>query len=215
MNGVILEGIPAVGKTRVLQALRERDSFQRRSSTLVLGEHYTERAIEQAPAAPASRYEKLMYRLLACLEPLRVLTVEGQVFQGAGELQLTYLFERFHLTNILTHGGSDLAMLQRVENTLRLYYPTVVLLTVAEDEIETRLRDTVERRTDCWREFLFRHGRSWDEVAFHYADQQNAFVELYGASELDKQSIDMSRTSYEDAASRIEALLHRAGANGG
>ncbi len=140
MHGLILEGIPAVGKSRTLAELRASESFRQRASTLILGEHYTERAVEHRPDPDGVRHERLMYRVLAALEPLRVLSVDGPLFQRQhGQAALRYVLERFHLTNILCHAHGDEAMLQRVENTLKLYHPTLVLLTIAPAQIDERL----------------------------------------------------------------------------
>jgi len=115
MTGIILEGIPFAGKSRLLANLRAHPALAARSSLLLLGSPYTE-------DGAGERSEQLMYSLLAALEPLRVLT-----------------FERFHLTNILRHAGGDRGMLKRVEGMMRFYRPTTVLLTVSEEVLAQRL----------------------------------------------------------------------------
>ncbi len=208
MNGVILEGIPAVGKSRVLAALRERPSFQRRLSTLVLSEHYTERAVEGEEDVAAVRYQRLMYRLLAALEPLRVLSSQGRVFDNGGDkARLRYVFERFHLTNVLTHGGGNPGMLREIENAMRIYHPVTFLLVVEATEIADRLADTLPRRNDGWREFLFRHGETMADVAAYYAEQQAGYRELAGASSLPTLELDLSRLTPAEAAARVDEAL--------
>ncbi|NUQ01229.1 MAG: hypothetical protein HUU35_15380 [Armatimonadetes bacterium] len=206
MTGLVLEGIPGVGKSRLLAALRELPEFQARPSTLVLAEHYTERAIETAVAPAAVRYERLMYRVLSALEPLRVMTVEGRVF-GAEKTRLRYVLERFHLSNVVLHAAGDRALLRRVENTLRLYHPSTLLLLVEPSEIEARLEDSLARRNTCWRDYLFRHGRDLPEVAEHFARQQEAFQALAADSSLPVEVLDMSATSLADAARLANELL--------
>lgn len=213
MNGLILEGIPAVGKSCALQALRACPEFQQRLSTLILSEHYTERAVEHVEEVAPVRYERLMYRLLAALEPLRVLGVEGPVFaDGGAKARLRYVFERFHLTNILAHANGDLAMLHRVENTLRVYQPVTVLLTVDPAEIEPRLQDTLARRNPGWQTWLLRQGRDLPAVAAHFADQQQRYRELLAAASLPGYELNVSELGYETVALRLNASLDDASA---
>ncbi len=208
MRGLILEGIPAVGKSRVLSALRGLPSFQERTSTLILGEHYTERAVEQLEELSAVRYERLMYRILAALEPLRVLSVEGRVFGGAGEARrLRYVLERFHLTNVLNHGHGDGAMLRRVENTLRVYEPVVVLCVVDPGLVDARLRDTLDRRSPCWRDYLARFGETWDQIVAHFVAQQREFRSLLAESVLETRVLDLSDEAFGTAAEGLDRLL--------
>jgi thymidylate kinase len=132
MTGIILEGIPFAGKSRLLANLRAHPALAARSSLLLLGSPYTE-------DGAGERSEQLMYSLLAALEPLRVLTVESAGLRADAGARLLYVFERFHLTNILRHAGGDRGMLKRVEGMMRFYRPTTVLLTVSEEVLAQRL----------------------------------------------------------------------------
>ncbi|MCC7493007.1 MAG: hypothetical protein IT204_11685 [Fimbriimonadaceae bacterium] len=211
MQGLILEGIPAVGKSRALAALRARPSFQGRASTLVLGEQYTERAVEAVEDVAAVRYERLMYRLLAALEPLRVLSVEGRVFQGSGAARrLRYVFERFHLTTVVLHAGGDQTMLRRIENTLRVYQPQVVLLTVSPEELSPRLRDTLSRRPPCWERYLERFGATWDDIVGGLLALQDEYRRALAASILPHLELNISQLGEAAVAARLDALLDAA-----
>jgi len=208
LHGIILEGIPAVGKTRTLEALRAAESFRHHPSTLILGEHYTERAVEHRPDRDGVRHERLMYRVLAALEPLRVLSVDGPLFRTQdGKATLRYVLERFHLTNVLCHGHGDEGMLARVENTLKLYQPTIVLCTVAPELIGDRLRDTLARRNEGWRQFLLSQADGWDGVVQHYTELQERYRQLLAQSILPSQELDLSDGDWARAAEAVAALL--------
>ncbi|MBI2302185.1 MAG: hypothetical protein HYU66_25055 [Armatimonadetes bacterium] len=207
MKGIILEGIPAGGKTRLIDALRRRPELLARPSTLVLGEHYTERAVEGLPHPGPHRYEQLAYRVLGMLEPLRVMTIEGRVFGGSGvDLRLRYILERFHLTAAACHAAGDLGMFRRIENALLPYHPLLVLVTLPPERIEERLRDTLPRRPECWRQFLFRQGATWEAIASFYTAQQTLYRELLAHSRLPTLEIDGTREP-EEAAAELAAPL--------
>lgn len=211
MHGVILEGIPAVGKSRVLTALRASDAFRQQPSTLVLGEHYTERAVEHRPDHDGVRHERLMYRVLAALEPLRVLSVDGPLFQRHdGRAALRYVLERFHLTNVLCHAHGDRAMLHRVENTLRLYHPTVVLCTVAPELLEARLQDSLQRRNAAWREYLLAQADDWPGVVTRYVRLQDDYRRLASQSSLPWRELDLSDDDWAAAAEQVNGILEQA-----
>lgn len=207
MKGIILEGIPASGKSRVIAALRQQPTFLRQHSTIVLGEHYTERAIEHLAAQTPDRYEMHMNRVMACLEPLRVLTVDGKVFADHGaRIRLRYVLERFHLTNVARHGGDEM-MLRRVENTLNPYHPTVVLLTVPPEQIEARLRDAAERRQNGFAEYVQQYGESWAEAANFFRALQDRYLELYQHSRLAKLTIDVGSLTIDQAGEQLAEEL--------
>jgi len=208
VHGLILEGIPAVGKSRTLAELRASESFRQRASTLILGEHYTERAVEHRPDPDGVRHERLMYRVLAALEPLRVLSVDGPLFQRQhGQAALRYVLERFHLTNILCHAHGDEAMLQRVENTLKLYHPTLVLLTIAPEQIDERLRDSLTRRNESWREHLLSQAPDWSGVVARYVALQDDYRRLLSRSSLPWRELDLSDGDWARGAAELNALL--------
>ena len=210
MHGIILEGIPAVGKSRTLAALRASDSFRQRASTLILGEHYTERAVEHRPDPDGVRHERLMYRVLAALEPLRVLSVDGPLFKVQdGKAALRFVLERFHLTNILTHARGDEAMMQRVENTLALYHPTIVLLTVDDTVIDARLKGTLEWRNQGWRDYLESRASDWNGIVAYYRKLQDDYRKLMATSILPYQELDISDGDWERAAEALNAILDR------
>jgi thymidylate kinase len=194
MNGIILEGIPCTGKSTLLRALRAHPALAPRQSLLVLSDLYTERAADGAP----ERFEHHMYRLLAAVEPLRVLTVESEALRGVDSARLIYLFERFHLTNILRHAGGDLDMLRRVEGMMRFYQPLTVLLHLAPELIEERLRSAGEA---AWRA----HGDDVAAAAARLAALQEDYVRLAAACTLPTVTI----AADDEALERVAELVIR------
>ena len=203
-SGIIIEGIPCAGKSTLLAEVRAHPAFLARQSVLMLSEHYTERAIEGRPDQRPERYEQLMYRLLAAIEPLRVLTVESDVRRRRPSAQLLWILERFHFTNLIRHADGDLAMLKRIEGMMRFYRPTTVVITVPPEQIEAQLAASLEQRNDAWREFVFSFGADLPTVAQVFIRWQEQYLALAEASGLPTLVVPMGEQA-RDALLRLIA----------
>lgn len=194
MTGIILEGIPGCGKAQVLRELRGHPRLTARGSMLVLSSPYTERAIEHRIARPPERYEQLVYRLLAALEPLRVLTVEGSLFARQPAAQLVWLFERFHLTNVIRHGGGDPGMLKRMEGMMRFYNPQTVLLTLSADALAERVAQLPAPADPA-------------ALTAQYLALQQSYVELAARSTLPTHTLVVDELGVAGVVNKVAELL--------
>lgn len=137
MNGLLLEAaLPGlIGAT--VEQLCARPSFTNRRSFLVLDDAYTLGTL-RAGELTVARAERLVYRVHAALEPLRVLGLESPALAGDAEAQFRYLAPHLHLTPVLEVGDEE--MLTRLDNTARLYNPVLVMLTVPERSLSPECR---------------------------------------------------------------------------
>ncbi|MBI5835160.1 MAG: hypothetical protein HZB16_22880 [Armatimonadetes bacterium] len=190
-SGIVIEGIPCAGKSCLLAEIRAHPTFLARQSVLMLSEHYTERAIEGRPDQRPERYEQLMYRLLAAIEPLRVLTVESDVLRRRPDAQLLWVLERFHFTNLIRHANGDLDMLRRIEGMMRFYRPTTVVITVPPEQIEAQLAGSLDHRNVAWRDFVFSLGPDLASVAQVFTQWQEQYLALAEASTLPTMVVPM------------------------
>ena len=204
-SGIIIEGIPCAGKSTLLAEVRAHPTFLARQSVLMLSEHYTERAIEGRPDQRPERYEQLMYRLLAAIEPLRVLTVESDVLRRRPSAQLLWVLERFHFTNLIRHADGDIDMLRRIEGMMRFYRPTTVVITVPPEQIETQLAVSLEQRNDAWREFVFSLGDDLPTVAQVFIRWQEQYLALAQASVLPTLVVTMGEQARDALLGLIAA----------
>lgn len=207
MTGIIVEGIPGCGKAEALARFRAHPRAAALRSLVVLGEHYTERAIEHRQQRAPERYEQLMYRILAALEPLRVLTVEGDVFEQEPAARLVYLVERFHLTNVLRHADGDPMMLKRVEGMMRFYNPHTLLIVADPGQLEARLRAAAAQRPAAWRAGLWAGGEDWETAARWCAELQEGYLRLAAHCTLPTEVIDVSTVGVEGVVERMVALV--------
>lgn len=206
MKGILLEGVPSVGKSTVLGFLRRHPALAQAPSLLVLADHYTELAAGRV-GRRLQRRERLLYRVLGALEPLRVLSVEAPIFAENDILQLRFVLEGFHLAVAAGYGDSDRNVFDRIEKALLPYHPLLVLLRAGRETYAERLREALEERPEEVTRRMARLGDSFDAMLTEGLALQDRFLELFAVSRLETLLIDLDQTALDEAAAMLAAWL--------
>ena len=119
--------------------------------------------------------------------------------------QENIILDRFHFTHAFrTH--STLASFQEIEQRLNKYSTLVVLLTIPEEQIPDRIRETIAQRGDHWAKG--KQGTLEERVAY-YQNQQIYLKNLCGQTTLPHIKIDTSDKNWERCAEEIEKAVLR------
>jgi hypothetical protein len=189
MRGVILEGVTAAGKTRLLGHLQRLLADRSSNTKVVISEHYTERMLEHRwEAGTLSEDEVLVHlnEVLDVLEPFRRAKSVSKFAGRGGNTTVLVVLERFllgffptlrlldprrwELTPRLT---ADIAKLyERAES----YGLRRVVLRIEPAAMRDRVLSTKAHRNQAWGDYLSKIG---DEAAIvdHFIRWQDILLE--------------------------------------
>lgn len=107
------------------------------------------------------------------------------------------IFDRFHFTHAF-RTGSDLRLFSEIEGKLaEMGEVTVLLLTLPEDLIAERLRVTMSNRGDDWKMGAM-GAETFDEKVEYYVNQQNVLKESARVSALNVKQVDASSGNWSE-----------------
>lgn len=167
LRGLVIEGMSHSGKTSLLNALKILHANKYERSLIVLAEHYSQ--ILQNKDGTFFRptrgdHLKLLESKLAFLSELG----SWGDYLGPARMQsrgIFFVFERFHLNHLHYYRNSDIS---KIEANLLNCNAKTVLLTISDNEVESRLRTRDTNSTD----------EEIREQADQYVLDQNRFIEL-------------------------------------
>ena len=194
LNGLIVEGVVAAGKTTMIREIMSVLAERRHSCTKVfLSEHYTERVLEDKKARKTLTVGKVIEHcdsILAMMKQLALLKSSGKFKTEAGNASIYAVLERFigsQFANLSTLGvwnpiPSDNHRIRDLYTALAELGFSIVILTVAEDQIAEAIDQTRLHRNDKWTAYLDSIGDS-EEVGKHYRDWQRHLRTFYQSLE--------------------------------
>jgi thymidylate kinase len=118
------------------------------------------------------------------------------------------IFDRFHLTQAF-RAKAGISEYKEIEDLLAKQNTLIAYLKVGEDAIADRIRLTAERRdkeqTDDfrWGEYFHTKGKSYEEIADYYVDQQRSQLQLLEQSRLESHVFNTTSHDYEAVANQI------------
>ena len=187
MNILIIEGIPTSGKSSLIEKLSK---LLRDKQLAVFSEPKTHEPIMDKP-------DELHIEFFNSL-------LQDAVKSSADLV----IFNRFHFTQALRAQASISEYLE-IEDLLAKQKTLVAYLQVDESAIADRIRLTAERRDESpaehfqWVEYFKTKGKTFDEIAKHYATQQRNQMELLKQSKLKKRIFNTTNHEYKTIASQI------------
>jgi hypothetical protein len=170
IQGVIIEGLPTVGKTSLLKAIKRihSDSTNVARTMIAISEHYLQilysdhgvlRTLEQNEHIRLLSYHvDYLEHLHNWISPL------GYTKEAHG---IFYIFERFHLGH--RAAFTDLKEMEILEQRLLNLNAQCILLTLSPDFVESRY---IESRGDDWKAFVMQYHSAISE-----AETCNSFLE--------------------------------------
>jgi thymidylate kinase len=112
------------------------------------------------------------------------------------------IFDRFHFTQAF-RAKANVVKYFEVEDLLAEQTTLVVYLLVDEDAIANRVKLAAEHREESWGEYVRTKGKSFEEIAKHYADQQSSQLQLLDQSKLEKRIFNTTNHDYRAVANQI------------
>lgn len=112
------------------------------------------------------------------------------------------IFDRLHFTQAY-RANADIARYAEVEDLLAAQQTLVVYLKVNEDAIAERVKLATEHRDKQWGDYVQTKGKSFDEIAKYYINQQRSQLQLLGQSKLPNQVFNTTHHNYQVIADDI------------
>lgn len=112
------------------------------------------------------------------------------------------IFDRFHLTQAF-RAKANVDKYLEIEDLLSGQATLVAYLQVDEDAIANRVKLAAEHREVSWGEYVKTKGKSFDEIAQYYADQQSNQLQLLKRSKLENRIFNTTNHEYQKIANRI------------
>lgn len=187
MNILIVEGIPTSGKSSLIENISK---LLNENQVKVFGESKTHIPIMDKP-------NELHIEFFMAL------------LQDAAKSSANFvIFDRFHFTQASRAKASTGKYLE-IEDLLTKQRTLVAYLRVDESAIADRIRFAAEHRDKerieyfQWGEYFQTKGRTFNEIAKHYAAQQRSNIELLNQSTLKSRIFNTTNHDYQAVANQI------------
>ncbi|MCK8061146.1 MULTISPECIES: hypothetical protein [unclassified Fusibacter] len=201
IRGIILEGQSCSGKTSMFNAIRKQHGLleDAERNTIFLGEHYSQ-SLNYV-------HDKLV--TLTRNENLKVLSDRIEMLENLSEYAdnmgvhskqsrgLFYVFERFYINYAFAHNELVGDELLRIEERLISINPIVVLCTISDSMVESRLR---HRATYTGEEVTNTHIEE-------YIKTQKKWIEITEQLRLPVEVINTDQMEWEQYAKRIMNMM--------
>lgn len=187
MKVIIFEGIATSGKTTVSRLLCDAYSSSGRRA-LVIDEDQT--------LMPVIEDWTRQKNVEQCLAVIRSFQPEDYDL---------VIIDRLYFSHIFRTDSSE-ADFSVVTEALEALRPLFVLLTVEEGKIEERIFESIKHRDASWAEFVWKKGKSWDEVVEYYRAQQQWYLGAFAKTKFDNIVVDTTNQNFSEATENILAL---------
>ncbi len=208
MCGLILEGVPASGKTTLLKALSSHPHFSplKFPSRIILSDHHTQRVLEKQNNRGELTPRSALKLLCGHADYIRQRRDYLQRIQWCDPdmeaHRLVFMWERFHLSHVLDFDSISWEDVSGIDAQLADLNARHVILRLKRQEMISRI---IRERQDQphWNRYIRRFGATEDAVADHYSRQQEKLLELAERSRIPRQVIDTGNLSPEDCLREI------------
>jgi len=205
-SGLILEGICGSGKTVVLRALLRSKRFVERPylSTIILSEHQTQRVLERKEREEGLTPQDNLSLLDGHVSYLESIHDRlGRMVwcrRGQTGMRLPWILERFHLTHVCHYAHMRWEQVEGIDRRLAGIGGKICLFAISEAEIERRV---IRDRDATWKNYIRRFGETDREIVKHYAEQQEAMLELCEKSAMEAIVVDTSSGEVGKTVDRV------------
>lgn len=184
---LIVEGIPTSGKSSLIENISK---LLDKNKVVVFDEPKTHEPIMDKP------------------EDLHIEFFKSLLQDAVKSDADLVIFDRFHFTQAY-RAKAAISEYSEIEDLLAKQKTLVVYLQVDDSSIADRFRIAAERRDKDpaedfrWDEYFQTKGQTYDEIAKHYATQQQSLMELLKQSKLRSQIFNTTYHEYEAIANQI------------
>lgn len=186
MKTIIFEGIATSGKSTVINLLKS--SLDKRLKIKVADERVTHIPIMKSTnELHVDFYKELINKLSRNQPDLLIL-------------------DRLYLTQAY-RAKTDLLTYKEIENVLKPLNPVTIFLYVEPASIKDRVLDAIGHREPAWGEYVSTKGRTSEEQAEYYINQQESLIELLKRSTLPYQVLDTTAHNYNAIVKTIVTYL--------
>ncbi|WP_018247858.1 hypothetical protein [Orenia marismortui] len=204
-TGIILEGIPATGKSTIISEMLSRSEIINRDfmSLFTFGEDITQRVLERKDNKGKITKDDNLNLLNDILTPLEKYKIYYQKRGWIGdkkEHRYGFILERFHLThaNYFSHMGWEDVI--DVDQRLLKLNSKLCFLTMEKKVMEERI---IHSRGEEWRKYISRFANSNKEIVNYYYQQQQNKRMLVDRSSLPKLILDTSTKNWGEIVDEI------------
>lgn len=185
MYVIIFEGIARSGKSTLIRLIQEH--FEKSLKTVVFTEEQTHEPIMK----DTSDANVSFFRLL-----LTKIDKNSDVV----------IFDRLYLTQAF-RSGNTLNVYAQLEEELLTYSPTTVFLKVDEPAIANRVVKASEHRRTSWGDYIKTKGKTPDEIANYYIEQQRSQIGLLNQSRVPYMILNTTNHEYNKLAEKIISTI--------
>jgi hypothetical protein len=194
LKGLIVEGVVAAGKTAMIRDIQLALAEKYPSCTKVfLSKHYTERILEDKKAQRTLTTGEVIAHsdsVLALVKQLARFKSSGKFEAKAGNASIYVVLERFmgsHFANLSALGAwkpnsYDNRHIRELYEALAEFGFSVLVLTIAEDQIAEAIERTRLRRNNNWSDYLDSIGGPV-EVGMYFREWQRFLLAFYRSLE--------------------------------
>jgi thymidylate kinase len=183
---LIIEGIATSGKSSLIKKLTELLGEQK---LLVLGEPATHIPIMRKTDELHTEFFKSLIK-----EAIRADTD-------------LVIFDRLHYTQAY-RAKASIAEYSEVENLLTKHDTFLAYLQVDESAIAERVRLASEHRDKEWGDYVQTKGKTFDEIANYYIEQQRSQIALIKKSKLQTKIFNTTNHEYDAIAEDVAKIVH-------
>ena len=181
MKILILEGIATSGKSTIIELLCKKLSDKHIS---VYGEPDTHIPIMGQPATlHLAFFESLLDKAL----------------KGPADL---VIFDRLYLTQAF-RAKAAISKYEALENRLLQHQTLTAFLKVHEDSVANRVQAAAEHREKQWGEYIKTKGKTPQEIAQYYINQQRSQITLLAQSKVASSVFDTTKHEYDKISDEI------------
>jgi thymidylate kinase len=116
------------------------------------------------------------------------------------------IFDRLYLTQVF-RSNKTINDYSLIESMLLPLKPITVFLKVDEDALAERVSKAIAHRDPSWGEYVYTKGKTIDEVASYYVNQQKSQQELLKQSKLPFRVFDTTNHDYQSVVSYLVNFL--------
>lgn len=182
---LIIEGIATSGKSTMIELLQKKLSDKK---IKVYGEPDTHIPIMEQPAELHLDFFKSLLDTS--------LNTEADYI----------IFDRLYLTQAF-RAKADISKYEDIENVLLQHQTLTVFLKVDEKTTAKRVQTAAEHREQSWVEYIKTKGKTIEEIARYYIDQQRSQIELLATSKVNNRVFDTTEHEYDKIADEILSIF--------
>lgn len=191
---IVLDGITGSGKSTLFRRLEHSQWASGFESRLILGQAYTLRV------ASADEIVEHLVRLAGMIGDLaRCFAGSEFARRSDGRGSMLVLTEGFHIYGLLEHVAEESrpAAQRQIEARLHGLPVRLISLEMNNDVImERSVLSPLRLRSPRWRDFVFQHGATEEQICDYYTQRQVAHMKLISASSLPVSRIDTSAADW-------------------